>query len=145
MHTELSSANTDDSLLFEPLLETNLGVRGYRHRHGVESSCRLGWIRWIVERAVFWLLRFKRLGHQPQSAVLRANVKQHLPHGRVSSPGSVSRGRRPARTRPARYSSIQTWSAVRRVLRSVLTPRAGTPSAHAYGNLRPIGPIGLVV
>jgi hypothetical protein len=43
MHTELSSANTDDSLLFEPLLETNLGVRGYRHRHGVESSSRLGW------------------------------------------------------------------------------------------------------
>jgi hypothetical protein len=63
VHTALSSANTDDSLLFEPLLETNLGVRGYRHRHGVESSCRLGWIRWIVERAVFWLLRFKRLGH----------------------------------------------------------------------------------
>jgi hypothetical protein len=58
LHTALSSADTDDSLLFEPLLETNLGVRGYRHRHGVESSCRVGWVRWIVERAVFWLLRF---------------------------------------------------------------------------------------
>jgi hypothetical protein len=63
VHTALSSANTDDSLLFEPPLETNRGVRGYRHRHGVESSCGLGWIRWIVERAVFWPLRFKRLGH----------------------------------------------------------------------------------
>jgi hypothetical protein len=31
------------------------------------------------------------------------------------------------------------------VLRSVLTTRAGIPSAHAYGDLRPIGPIGLVV
>lgn len=62
LHTALSSADTDDSLLFEPLLETNLGVRGYGHRHGVESSCRVGWVRWSVERAVFWLLRFKHLG-----------------------------------------------------------------------------------
>jgi hypothetical protein len=58
LHTPLSSADTEDRPPFEPLSETNLGVRGYRHRHGVESSCRLGWVRWIVERAACWLLRF---------------------------------------------------------------------------------------
>ena len=99
LHTLLSPANTHDSMLFEPLLETNPGVRAHRHRPGrprrrpeklhasngydyprcrcylhqrgikvriaragVESSNHLGRFRWVVERTISWLLRFKRLG-----------------------------------------------------------------------------------
>jgi transposase len=95
----LSPANTHDSVLFEPLLETNPGVRAHRHRpgrprrrpdklhadkgydyprcrrylhhrgikvriarRGIESSNHLGRVRWVVERSISWLLRFKRLG-----------------------------------------------------------------------------------
>jgi transposase len=95
----LSPANTHDSMLFEPLLETNPGVRGHGHRagrprrrpdklhadkgydyprcrrylhhrgikvriarRGIESSSHLGRVRWVVERSISWLLRFKRLG-----------------------------------------------------------------------------------
>jgi len=94
-----SAANTHDSLLFEPLLDTNPAVRGergrsgrprrrpeklhadkgydykrcrtYLHRRGiavriarrgVEDKTKLGRLRWVVERTISWLLRFKRLG-----------------------------------------------------------------------------------
>jgi len=94
-----SAANTHDSLLFEPLLDTNPAVRGergrsgrprrrpeklhadkgydykrcrtYLHRRGiavriacrgVEDMTKLGRHRWVVERTISWLLRFKRLG-----------------------------------------------------------------------------------
>ena len=86
-------------MLFEPLLETNPGVRGHRHRpgrprrrpeklhadkgydyprcrrylhqrgikvriarRGIEAKTKLGRVRWVVERTISWLLRFKRLG-----------------------------------------------------------------------------------
>jgi IS5 family transposase len=99
LHALISPANTHDSKLFEPLLETNPGVsrrrgrrgrpqrrpaklhadkgydfprcRAYLHRRGikvriarrgVESSTKLGRHRWVVERTISWLLRFKRLG-----------------------------------------------------------------------------------
>ncbi len=95
----LSAANTPDSMLFEPLLDTNPTVRGhhgragrprcrpdklhadkgydYRRcrryltrrgikvriaRRGIEGKSRLGRVRWVVERTISWLLRFKRLG-----------------------------------------------------------------------------------
>jgi transposase len=93
----LSAANTHDSKLFEPLLETNPRVRGHRHhpgrprrrpeklhadkgydyprcrryrrgikvriaRRGIEDKTKLGRHRWVVERTMSWLLRFKRLG-----------------------------------------------------------------------------------
>lgn len=96
LHVLASAANTHDSQLFVPLLETNPGVphgrgrprrrpdklhadkgydyrpcRSYLHRRGigvgiarrgVEDPARLGRVRWVVERTVSWLLRFKRLG-----------------------------------------------------------------------------------
>jgi transposase len=86
-------------VLFEPLLETNPGVRAHRHRagrprrrpaklhadkgydyprcrrylhhrgikvriarRGIESGSHLGRVRWVVERSISWVLRFKRLG-----------------------------------------------------------------------------------
>jgi transposase len=95
----LSAANTHDSKMFEPLLETNPPVRGHRHRpgrprrrpeklhadkaydyprcrrylhrrgitvriarRGIDDKQKLGRYRWVVERTVSWLLRFKRLG-----------------------------------------------------------------------------------
>jgi transposase len=95
----LSAANTHDSMLFEPLLQTNPTVRGrrghagrprcrpdklhadkgydYRRcrayltrrgikiriaRRGIEDKSKLGRVRWVVERTISWLLRFKRLG-----------------------------------------------------------------------------------
>ena len=95
----LSAANTHDSKLFEPLLETNPAVRGRRARpgrprrrpgklhadkgydyrrcsaylcrrgikvriarRGIEDKSKLGRVRWVVERTISWLLRFKRLG-----------------------------------------------------------------------------------
>jgi transposase len=86
----LSAANTHDSMLFEPLLDTNPTVRGhhgragrprcrpdklhadkgydyrrcrrYLTRRGIEGKSRLGRVRWVVERTISWLLRFKRLG-----------------------------------------------------------------------------------
>jgi len=95
----LSAANTHDSKLFEPLLQSNPTVRGrrgrsgrprcrpeklhadkgydfrrcraYLHRRGIkvriarrgiEDKSKLGRIRWVVERTISWLLRFKRLG-----------------------------------------------------------------------------------
>jgi transposase len=99
LHVLLSAANTHDSKLFEPLLETNPAVRGrrgrrgrprrrpdklhadkgydfrrcrqYLHRRGIkvriarrgiEDKSKLGRVRWVVERTISWLLRFKRLG-----------------------------------------------------------------------------------
>ena len=99
LHVLASGANTHDSRLFEPLLETNPGVRGrhgrpgrprrrpeklhadkgydyprcrqYLHRRGIkvriarrgiEDKTHLGRHRWVVERTISWLLRFKRLG-----------------------------------------------------------------------------------
>ena len=99
LHIMLSAANTHDSMLFEPLLDTNPTVRGhhgragrprcrpdklhadkgydYRRcrryltrrgikvriaRRGIEGKSRLGRVRWVVERTISWLLRFKRLG-----------------------------------------------------------------------------------
>ncbi len=99
LHAMLSAANTHDSKLFEPLLDTNPAVRGrrgqpgrprrrpdklhadkgydyprcrrYLHRRGIkgriarrgiEDKYKLGRVRWVVERTISWLLRFKRLG-----------------------------------------------------------------------------------
>jgi transposase len=99
LHALLSAANTHDSKLFEPLLETNPAVRGrrgrpgrprrrpdklhadkgydfrrcrtYLHsrgikvriaRRGIEDKSKLGRVRWVIERTISWLLRFKRLG-----------------------------------------------------------------------------------
>jgi transposase len=99
LHVLASGANTHDSRLFEPLLETNPGVRSgpghpgrprrkpdklhadkgydyprcrrYLHRRGikvriarrgVDSKSHLGRHRWVVERTISWVLRFKRLG-----------------------------------------------------------------------------------
>lgn len=99
LHVLLSAANTHDSKLFEPLLETNPAVRGrrgragrprrrpaklhadkgydyrrcraYLHRRGIkvriarrgiEDKTKLGRVRWVIERTISWLLRFKRLG-----------------------------------------------------------------------------------
>ena len=99
LHALLSAANTHDSKMFEPLLETNPPVRGrrgrpgrprrrpdklhadkgydyrrcrvYLHqrgikvriaRRGIEDKSKLGRVRWVVERTISWLLRFKRLG-----------------------------------------------------------------------------------
>jgi transposase len=101
LHALISAANTHDSKLFEPLLDTNPGVsrhpgrrgrpqrrpeklhadKGYDFprcraylqrrgikvriaRRGVESSTKLGRHRWVVERTISWLLRFKRLGQR---------------------------------------------------------------------------------
>nr|WP_277552212.1 IS5 family transposase [Kocuria oceani] len=99
LHVLVSAANTHDSRLFEPLLETNPGVRprrgrpgrprrrpeklhadkGYDYprcrrylhrrgikvriaRRGIEDKNHLGRHRWVVERTISWVLRFKRLG-----------------------------------------------------------------------------------
>lgn len=96
INAKLSAANTHDSLLFEPLLDTAPAVKGRRGRprrrphklhadkgydnrrcrtylrrrgisgriarRGVESKHRLGRFRWVVERSVSWVLRYKRLG-----------------------------------------------------------------------------------
>ena len=98
LHALISGANTHDSVLFEPLLDTNPAVRGrrghpgrprrrpdklhadkgydYRRcrayltrcgikvriaRRGIEDKTKLGRVRWVVERTISWLLRFKRL------------------------------------------------------------------------------------
>lgn len=99
LHALLSAANTHDSKLFEPLLESNPAVRGRRGRpgrprrrpeklhadkgydyrrcraylnrrgikvriarRGIEDKSKLGRVRWVIERTISWLLRFKRLG-----------------------------------------------------------------------------------
>lgn len=99
LHALLSAANTHDSKLFEPLLDSNPAVRGRRGRpgrprrrpeklhadkgydyrrcrayltkrgikvriarRGIEDKSKLGRVRWVVERTISWLLRFKRLG-----------------------------------------------------------------------------------
>ncbi|ODU29314.1 MAG: hypothetical protein ABT08_12420 [Microbacterium sp. SCN 71-21] len=99
LHALLSAANTHDSKLFEPLLETNPTVRGHRGRpgrpqrrpaklhadkgydyrrcrqylhrrgikvriarRGIEDKTKLGRVRWVIERTISWLLRFKRFG-----------------------------------------------------------------------------------
>jgi transposase len=99
LHVQLTGANTHDSTMLVPLLETNPGVReragrpgrprrrpdklhadkGYDYprcrrylhrrgikvriaRRGIEDKSKLGRHRWVVERTVSWLLRFKRLG-----------------------------------------------------------------------------------
>ena len=98
LHALISAANTHDSKLFEPLLDTNPGVsrrrgrrgrpqrrpekvhadkgydfprcRSYLRRRGIkvriarrgmDSSTKLGRHRWVVQRTISWLLRFKRL------------------------------------------------------------------------------------
>ena len=99
LHVLASAANVHDSRLFEPLLESNPGVRGRRGhpgrprrcpeklhadkgydyprcrrclhrrgikvriaRRGIEDKNHLGRHRWVVERTISWVLRFKRLG-----------------------------------------------------------------------------------
>jgi transposase len=98
LHALISGANTHDSKLFEPLLDTNPPVsrrgqrgrpqrrpeklhadKGYDYprcrayltrrgikiriaRRGIDTSTKLGRYRWVVERTISWLLRFKRLG-----------------------------------------------------------------------------------
>lgn len=41
---------------------TRRGITIRIARRGVESSTKLGRVRWVVERTISWLLRFKRLG-----------------------------------------------------------------------------------
>ena len=99
LHVLASAANTHDSRLFEPLLETSPSLRGrrgrptrpcrrpgklnadmgcdcprcrrYLHRRGIkvrivrrgiEAKTHLGQHRWVVERTISGVLRFKRLG-----------------------------------------------------------------------------------
>jgi hypothetical protein len=107
LHTLLSPANTHDSMLFEPVLETNPGVGGHRNRpgrprrrpdklhadkgydyprcrrylqrrgikvrigrRGIESRNHLGRVRWVVDRSISWLPRFKRLGLRYERTLL---------------------------------------------------------------------------
>lgn len=60
----LSAANTHDSKLFEPLppIPAPRGIKVRIARRGTENKQRLGRHRWVVERTISWLLRFKRLG-----------------------------------------------------------------------------------
>jgi hypothetical protein len=37
-------------------------IRPPRGRLGIEDKSKLGRVRWVVERTISWLLRFKRLG-----------------------------------------------------------------------------------
>ena len=37
------------------------GIKVRIARRGIDSSTKLGWHRWVVERTISWLLRFKRL------------------------------------------------------------------------------------
>ena len=109
----VSAANTHDSRLFEPLLETNPGVRprrgrpgrprhrpeklhadkGYDYprcrrylhrrgikvriaRRGIEDKNHLGRHRWVVERTISWVLRFKHPG---------AALRPHRSHVQVEA------------------------------------------------------------
>lgn len=38
------------------------GIKVRIARRGIEDKSRLGRVRWVVERTISWLLRFKRLG-----------------------------------------------------------------------------------
>lgn len=38
------------------------GIKVRIARRGIEDKNHLGWHRWVVERTIFWVLRFKRLG-----------------------------------------------------------------------------------
>ena len=38
------------------------GIKVRIARRGIEDKSKLGRIRWVVERTISWLLRFKRLG-----------------------------------------------------------------------------------
>ena len=38
------------------------GIKVRIARRGIESGNHLGRVRWVVERSISWLLRFKRLG-----------------------------------------------------------------------------------
>ena len=38
------------------------GIKARIARRGIEDKTRLGRVRWVVERTISWLLRFKRLG-----------------------------------------------------------------------------------
>ena len=92
----MTAANTNDSLVFEALLDdipkvrtpaggrrcrpdkchadkaydhrrcrsylTRRGIKVRIARRGSEDKTKLGRHRWVVERTVSWLLRFKRLG-----------------------------------------------------------------------------------
>lgn len=66
--------------------------RRYLHRHGIkvriarrgiEDKTKLGRHRWVVERTMSWLLRFKRLG-------LRYDPAPRRPSGRSCSSRSQS-------------------------------------------------------
>jgi transposase len=41
---------------------TRRGIKVRIARRGIEGKSRLGRVRWVVERTISWLLRFKRLG-----------------------------------------------------------------------------------
>ncbi|GLY44190.1 hypothetical protein Amsp01_102130 [Amycolatopsis sp. NBRC 101858] len=41
---------------------TRRGIKVRIARRGLEGESRLGRVRWVVERTISWLLRFKRLG-----------------------------------------------------------------------------------
>src|SRR3954465_15050757 len=41
---------------------TRRGIKVRIARRGIEDKSRLGRVRWVVERTISWLLRFKRLG-----------------------------------------------------------------------------------
>jgi hypothetical protein len=38
------------------------GIKVRIARRGIEDKSKLGRVRWVVERTIYWLLRFKRLG-----------------------------------------------------------------------------------
>ena len=38
------------------------GIKVRIARRGIEDKSKLGRVRWVVERTISWLLRFKRLG-----------------------------------------------------------------------------------
>lgn len=51
---------------------TRRGIKVRVARRGIEGKSRLGRVRWVVERTISWLLRFKRLG-----AALRPDRTHH--------------------------------------------------------------------
>jgi transposase len=161
LHVLCSAANTHDSKMFEPLLATNPSVRGHRHQPGrprcrrylyrrgikvriarrdIEDKTKLGRHRWVVERTVSWLLRFKRLGlrYDRTEATLRPllllavsliNLPAPRLRDRVVRPGlrpTTAGFRRSGRGRTAVRGSG-------RRLRGCRGPRARGRVAHGLG------------
>lgn len=54
------------------------GIQARIARRGVESTERLGLHRWVVERTVSWMLRYKRLGLRYDRTELTMTALLHL-------------------------------------------------------------------